>query len=142
MYSSKLLNLIRTFNEKEQSQLLKFVRFNNKSNGYNIVLLEQILKESPYFTSEKLKKEEVFKQVYPKKTKYNDVVLRRCMSRLFYLCEDFVVHLKVQEDERVKQLYLMEYYEENKMEQHFGGVLRKWKHKEEGKVAVGDRFFL
>lgn len=111
MHNSKLLDLIKTFDSKEQRQLLKFVRFSNKGDGNTIVLLEHILKGAPEFKSPKLKKEMIFKKVYPKKSAYNDVVLRRCMSRLFYLCEDYIVYLKGQQDERARQLALMQYYE-------------------------------
>lgn len=142
MHNSKLIELIATFETKERNQLLKFVRFHNKNDGQSILLLEYIIKVAPAFNSARLEKQKVFKALFPKRSTYDDVAVRRSMSRLFTLCEDFIIYRHSQNDERHRQVELMKFYGDQKLDRHFGTVLKSWRKNAQKELLINDSYFL
>lgn len=140
MHDSKLLELIKNLEAKEFKQLSKFIRFTNKNDNQTIVLLDHILRIAPKFDSKRLGKEKIFEVVFPNQD-YNDVLLRRCMSRLLKLCEDYIVYNRVKSNPRQRQIELMTFYGEKKLERHFSGTLRAWKQKVQKNPVIDHAFF-
>lgn len=140
MHKSKLLEIIQALDERDYKPLLKFVNSNNKSEGQTTLLLKHILKSGSDFKSKKLTKEKTFKVVFPDK-EYNDVLMRRCMSRLFQMCEDYVVSSRVLENKQRRKLELLTFYGEKKLDRHFSNLLRNWKQGQLSDTIIDDLFF-
>ncbi|MEO8664049.1 MAG: hypothetical protein ABI462_01020 [Ignavibacteria bacterium] len=90
MLKSSLLEIIRTFTKEELKSFEDFVRspyFNKKENV--IKLFFEIKKYAPNFTEEKLKKEKVWKALFPK-AKYNYGILKNIIHDLNKLAEKFI----------------------------------------------------
>jgi len=141
MHNSKLLELIKAFDSRERKQLIAFVHCYNRSDSYSIVLLEYILKVAPNFESKRLSKEKVFKTVFPQKPDYNDLVMRRCMSRLFQLCEEYIIYLNIQSNKHIREIELLNFYEDRQLDSHFKNTLQSWRKKSKKEELVDDLHF-
>ena len=76
--------------EEELQQFSDFLRspFHNKNKNV-IQLFEIIKKHYPFFKSDKIVKEKIFKKLFPGR-KYNDVVMRILISDLIKLSEEYL----------------------------------------------------
>ena len=141
MKDSKLLDIIRNLTAKELKQLSKFVQSPiHNSNQVVIDLLDHILKVSPSKQSSLLDKHIVFAKLFPN-TKYNDTYMRRVMSDLFKVCEEFVAWSRYQENKEFQQLELLRFYREKKLDKHFSAILRKLKKDESEAESLDDHYF-
>lgn len=98
MQSHIAIELIKTLNENELKRFGEFVSspFFNKREVL-IRLFEIILKHAPDFSSPALKKENLYKKLFPGK-KYNEQTLRSRMSELTALIKEFLIEVNFKED--------------------------------------------
>jgi hypothetical protein len=91
MYTHQLIELLKTFSEKELMKLFKFLNSPYFNNSKRIIALFQILKKNyPEFESRSFTRENIFKSIY-KKAEYNDSTFRNLMSDLLKLTLKFVM---------------------------------------------------
>lgn len=110
MHNSKLIKILKTLSPEEFRLLKKFLRspFYNYTNSL-VDLYEILRKYYPKFDSPRLKKEKVFERLFPD-TSYNDKKMRHTLSECTLLVEEFLVALKLREDQQLKKRILTEAY--------------------------------
>ncbi|MBX7044274.1 MAG: hypothetical protein K1X86_00430 [Ignavibacteria bacterium] len=98
MHTHIAIELLKTFNDEELNRFGDFVRspFFNKREAV-IKLFDLISKHSPEYTSSALKKENIYKKIFPGK-KYNEQTLRSRMSELSALIKTFMIEVNFKED--------------------------------------------
>lgn len=107
MHASKLFTLLRGLRPEEIHWFQKFLKspfYNNAgANAFTIRLFELIKKYLPELDSSKLKKEKVFKKLFPNE-KFNVQKLRKVMFELANLTEEFFItmHLRNKDFQRKK----------------------------------------
>lgn len=91
MFKHNLFNLLKTFNESEINKFHEYLisPYFNHSNKM-ITLFEKIIKYYPEFNKEDLTKEYFCQSFYPKHN-YVDSELRKDLSHLLKLSEDFLI---------------------------------------------------
>ena len=89
MNESQFLNAYKTLSKKEAKDFMRLVQspFDNRDNDL-IRLLSYVELESPDFAENKLRKEVLFKKLFPKE-KYNDQVMRELLVKLLKRLYDF-----------------------------------------------------
>ena len=110
MHNSKLIKILKTLSPEEFRLLKKFLRspFYNYTS-YLIELYELLRKYYPAFDSPKLKKELVFERLFPN-TPFNNKKMRHTLSEFTLLAEEFLVALKIREEQFLKKKLLTEAY--------------------------------
>lgn len=112
MINSRLIDVFRTFTPKELKEFSDFVcsPFFNKNS--NVIRLFEIIKKNyPEFDADKMKKERVFKKIFPGKT-YKDNTMRLLMYYLFEVVEKYLAYIHFSKDVYVfKDNLLYELYE-------------------------------
>ncbi len=92
-----LFKLLSTFSDLEWSEFEKFVASPYFNQGRNYGSLMKILrKHRPQFTSTVLKKEILYKKLYPGK-QYKESVMYSTFSRLYAIAEEFIVQLEMRD---------------------------------------------
>ncbi len=98
MQQSKLLTLLRHFNEGELAQFDKFLSspyFNQSEKLLKFFRL--IMNYKPLFESTNLEKEKLYKALHRKKH-YNDTTMRQMITDLFKLAKTFLAHEGLEKD--------------------------------------------
>lgn len=99
MQDSKLILLLKTFNKEDWRWFRKFLLspyFNNRKELIN--LFDYLRSQSPDFPLASLKKEKVFKKVFPKEA-FNEKQLSYSMSYLLTQAEQFLTQRKFEESQ-------------------------------------------
>jgi len=99
MYSSKLISLLKTFSKAEFNEFAKFVASPFHSRGRNLLPLFKFLKKYyPEFTNKKIDIESAYKTIYPGRA-YNMPVMRKLVSELEKMGEDYLVQINVRNND-------------------------------------------
>lgn len=95
MQNTRLIELLRTFKEKELQGLEEFIssKFFNK-NPQIIELFSHIKTHYPDFNSDDLIKQNLYTKIYGKK-KYNDEVMRTLISGLMKLAKKYLIQIEL-----------------------------------------------
>jgi hypothetical protein len=98
MENSKLAEVLRTFSKDELKEFEKLVVspfFNNDKNS--VLLLKELKKFHPGFSSKNLTKENLFSRIYPGK-KYNDQVMKNAISILMKMCNEYFFEVNLRKE--------------------------------------------
>jgi len=107
MKSAKLVELLRTFKEKEFLSLENFVSSPYFNKNENVVKLFSILKNYfPDFEHDDLVKEKIFVKIFGKK-KYDDEKMRTLISALMKLIKKYLIQLELEERKWDGDIYLI-----------------------------------
>ncbi len=107
MNKTKLISILKSFSKPEMSKFSFFVRvFYAAGNGKILKLLREIVKYYPKFENENFTKELLFKKVYNQK-KYNDATMRKLISYLTAVVEEFLIYISVKKDAFASDLHLL-----------------------------------
>lgn len=92
MNNSKLLNVLRKLSTRVQHRFYEYVctPFFNKHQP-TILLLEFLMQHAPDFDLDKIKKEVVFRCIYPQK-KFSEIQLNYVVSKLLNLLSEFLAY--------------------------------------------------
>jgi len=126
MHESKLLVLLKTIKEENHASLVDFFNspyFNRNEKLTN--LLEHILQFGPDYLSAKLSKEFCYKLLYPERN-FEDVKIRRLMSKTLKLLEQFIIHTRVEQDEATQHKLFTDYCIERELETFFKSKVQSW----------------
>lgn len=107
MKNTKLIEILRTFSKEEFRLFGKFVEspyFNGRSEM--IRFYESIKKGYPEFNGKQFQKNEIFKKVYPRFV-YKDSLMRKLISGLTKLSEEFLIQRAFRKEDFDKQKYLL-----------------------------------
>ena len=106
MHNNKLLKLLSNFSQDEIAQLSKFVRSPFYNTNPTQVRFFDLLKSAyPTFDQPKLKKERVFKKLYPDKA-FNYAVFGNLVSSMYQMAEKCLLALYM-EKKKPKQVEMM-----------------------------------
>ena len=119
MQRSKLITLIKTFNNNEIRSFRDFVStpFFNKEKALQ-KLADYISKYHPNFDKPEIEKEKVFLYLYPGK-KYSDGLMRNTTSDLLSLAEEFLIIKNLKAHGFRKDILLLEELKNRKLQDHF-----------------------
>lgn len=108
MHNTRLIELLRTFKEKEFLGLEDFVtsKYFNKHEDITKLFLA-IKKFYPQFESKDLAKQFVFSEVFGKK-RYDDEKMRTLISNLMKLVKRFLIQLELEKKAPYANLFLLE----------------------------------
>ena len=141
MYDSKLMDLLRLLSLKELKELKKFVESPvHNGNKAATALYEFIFNTAPQFRPKALEKESAFAFVFPN-TPFNSTNMRRCMSDLFAICEEFIGWNEYQKNRKSHHLNLLTFYRKKKLDKHFDTSLRKLRKMEEDDNLLDEQNF-
>ncbi|MEM9823245.1 MAG: hypothetical protein AAF985_19345 [Bacteroidota bacterium] len=119
MKSPKLYRLLRVLDRPMLKQFRRFLNSPYHNTNTILVSLFDILKKHhPTFAKEKLKKEKLFKKLYPQKV-FSDKRIRDLMSLLSLCLEDFLVHESLRADQQKKQWLLMQAFDRYHLQSFF-----------------------
>lgn len=132
MNKSNLFKIISTFSSKEIKEFGDFVQspFFNK-NESTIKLYEYIRKVYPDLSKEKMKKELVFKILFPG-ADYNDGFMRTIIFNLNTLAEDFLTYVNFKNDKARYGIIMLEELNKRKLDKLL------LKHVDEVEMEVAD----
>ena len=107
MQHTKLISILRSFSQAELKSFEKFISFPHHSGWRNALpLFIEIKKHYPGFDDRELTREKLYEKVYPGKP-YDDSRMRKQMSYLYKVAEDFLVIQELGEREAERSLLLM-----------------------------------
>lgn len=107
MKSTKLIELLRAFKEKEFLSLENFVASPYFNKNENIIKLFSILKNYyPDFENEEIEKEIIFGKIFGRK-KYDDEKMRTLISALMKLIKKYLVQIELEQRKWESDLYLL-----------------------------------
>lgn len=125
MDNSKLIDLLRTFSTKELREMGEFIHspFFNK-NEELARFYDQLRKLAPNFPEKKLKREYVFKQLYPRQP-YDDKQLNYLMSFTLKLAEQYIGYTHFKQSDVLEKVHIMSSYDERNLEKHYQFILNQ-----------------
>lgn len=107
MENTRIIELLKTFSEKEMNGMSDFVASGYFNQNENVVKLFSILKKYyPEFESEMLSKEKVFLKIFGK-NKYNDEKMRTLISNLTKLCKKYLIQIDIESKGEGINLHLL-----------------------------------
>ncbi|MBP6663913.1 MAG: hypothetical protein KA168_01345 [Chitinophagales bacterium] len=125
MENSKLLSVLRCFDNKQLQSLHDFVASPYFNKRREIVLFyEHLLQSSPDFKGAKVQKEAAYAGIYGLDDPYNEKQMGYLMSDLFALIERFLAIERDSQNEMNQYRLLLEIYQEWTVEKPFHHVLR------------------
>ena len=119
MQRSLIFRLFQSLNPKELRDLKRFVRspFHNKREDV-IALFDFLAKQWPYKPPDKLKKELVFKQLFPRKAFDKKYFYHLC-SFLKKIVEDYLIYQGIQSKKVKREIVLLQMYRQKGLARHF-----------------------
>ncbi len=127
MLSNKLISLLENFSKHDLNRFDKYLRSPVINENQDLIRLFQIVdkalrsKKEQY--AEQLKKKDVWKQLYGKKS-YKDSRLRRLNSELTRHAYGFIAWRVYQSDPVREQILLLPWLDKHHLNKHFNGVVR------------------
>ncbi|RPI17545.1 MAG: hypothetical protein EHM58_08710 [Ignavibacteriae bacterium] len=125
MIKSKLFEILKTFTAEELKGFRDFVHspFHNRNKKVRI-LYEIIKKYIPDFENDMLKKEKLYRLLYPGKP-YNDVVMRILISDLLKLSEEYLAYQNYRKNSINEKKFLLDELKNRKLDSLFRKNLRQ-----------------
>ncbi len=146
MLSDKLVSLLFTFSKSKLNNFKKYLSSPFFNENQDLINLFNQINQQLQFTNNNngkglpyLKKEEVWKKLFPKK-KYADVQLRRLCSDLTKMAHGFLAYNQFKNTPFQEQTYLLSAINDPGLNKHFTGVVRQTRDMQE-KVGFRDDDF-
>ena len=123
MHNSKLIKILQAFSPAEIKDFRKFIdsSYFNKEGTYIVRLFDELKRFYPEFTGDGLSKERLFKNLYKEKT-YNDVLMRKAVSALIKLAEEFLRYKAFKESGLESELLFIRKLREKRLDKLFESV--------------------
>lgn len=126
MYNSKLIEAIKLIPIKKTKKLVEFVNTPYFNKDKKVVdLVKYIIKFAPDYMHTKLSKTTCYSKIFPKE-KFDDLKIRRLMSKSFKLVEEFIVVEEVDKSPMVKRQVLTKFYAKNQHTTFFYNQTDAW----------------
>lgn len=116
MEKSRVIDILKTFSKEEIKSFKDFVNspFFNRNKSV-IRLFDIVRKSSPGFNSAVIRKENIYKKIFPGKT-YNDIVMRILISDLLKLAEEFLAYSRYIKTPIIEKKLLLEELKERNLD--------------------------
>ena len=142
MVKSKAIDILRSLSKDELKQFRNFVLSPVHNKNRNVIkLLELTRKYAPEYNSPMLKKEVLFKKLFPGK-KYSDIVMRILLSDFLKLAEEFLAYQYFKKDQFTEKIYLLRELKERKLKSLFKKHIKETDSDYAGKKAANSDYFL
>jgi hypothetical protein len=107
IFKTKLISILKTFSKGELVKFKSFAgSYYESSDGKILRLLDEVIKYYPEFENKSITKKQLFAVIYPKQ-RYNDATIRKLISYLTKLAEEYLIHQNVKRDNFAKDLHLL-----------------------------------
>ena len=133
MQYSRLLEVFNSFPRREIKEISKFVHSPYFNQNASVSQLFDYLKSCKFELNVPPEKEKAFQAAYPKET-YQDSKLRKCMSLLMRVLEQYLACNRFFKNETRVKIELSEAYRHLNLSKHFNQTLRDLKEKQKEKV--------
>lgn len=140
MLSSSLIEILKTFTKDDLKLFEEFILspyFNKKSPS--VKLFRIIKKYAPEYKDERLKREEIWKVIFPGKS-FNYGVMKNLIFHLQKLANDYLIHQKLMQKDFMSRLCFLEILSEKNLDQHFEKNVKFYRESLKNK-KVDDNFF-
>ena len=125
MDNSKLVILLKSFDSKELRAFKDFVSSPFFNKNEELTLFYAYLKKiAPHFPLKKIKREEVYKAVFPKRA-YDEKHLNYLMSFLLKLAEQFIGHQKYMQSGILPEYHILASCIERDLEKNYANIYSK-----------------
>jgi hypothetical protein len=142
MIKSSSIEILKSLEASEFSELGKFIRSAYFNTNENIITLYDVLKKYyPTFESKNLTKEKVHRKIFPKR-KYNDDTMRKLLSILQKLTEDFLSHSSLKIKNFEYKTMLLEKLDSKKQDRLFEKELGELELKCKPVRNIEDEYFI
>lgn len=124
MQQRKIIQVLRSFSNKELKTLEKFVAspyFNE--NQYIVNLFDFLKKYAPKFSSSQLTTENAFYYVYPREV-YKEQTITKLLSKLYKIIEAFIAHDMYEKQAVVQKINIMDYHNNRLLFKFFPSQLK------------------
>lgn len=119
MNNSKLIQILKTFSEKEWSVFEKFAAFPFFNKGRNFLPLLKVLKKFyPDFSSPKLTKQYVYGRLYRGRN-YNDNTMKNSISGLLAIVKEFLIQTELNKDGFERRMHLLKEFSSRRINPMF-----------------------
>ncbi len=126
MVNNKVINSLKTLNAEEFKRFGLFLESPFFNTNPSIVKLYNILRNYyPAFESRNLRKEKVFKILYPGSS-YKDGTIRNLLSDLAFLLQRFLMQSDFEMDSNEKYIRLLRQLDERRINGWFTGIIKKF----------------
>lgn len=117
---AKFIILLSSFSKDEVGEFIKFLEspYCNRKGLYLVKAFNEIKKFHPVYNSAQFTRENIFNALYPKK-EYNDVLMRKILSELQKLGEEFLASIKTKDFDFHYEMKLLSSYRERKLDKFF-----------------------
>lgn len=124
MENSQLIFILRTFDKKEIREIRKWIQSPAHNQREDVSDLYDYLTDGDrLFSDGQLKKEKVFKKIFPKTT-FDDAKLRQTIFFLLKTVEDYLVYQEMKSDEVGERLALARVYRKRNLDKPFRRNIR------------------
>ncbi|MEZ4888859.1 MAG: hypothetical protein R3E32_29300 [Chitinophagales bacterium] len=125
MHQRKIIQVLRSFSNKELKSLEKFILSPYFNENQHIVNLFDFLKQyAPKFTSPHLTPEYAFFYVYPKEV-YKEQTITKLLSKLYKLMETFIAHEMYDKQAVVQKINILDYHNNRLLFKFFPSQLKE-----------------
>ena len=125
MHGSNLLDILRAMDKKEIERFTKFVNSSYFNTSIaSAVLYNKLMEFYPEFGKEDIKKEALFKKIY-KNRSYNDVLMRKSISTIIKLSEQYLSVKRYRENRGENHINLLRELNERNLDIQFNENLKK-----------------
>ncbi len=141
METSKLLQLLKSFNKNEWRLCSKFIRspyFNEQKKV--IALFDYLQDAAPRFAKKRIEKEVVFQHLHPNET-YRSIRIRQLMSSLCGLIESFLIQEEYKKDKKHEQLQLAKAYRQRSLTKLFDRTIRDLQESQQKQISKNADYF-
>ncbi|MCB0722899.1 MAG: hypothetical protein KDC42_11395 [Ignavibacteriae bacterium] len=122
MENTKLTSLFKTFTPSEFKEFEKFLSSPFHSGDRNLKPLFEIVKKYyPKFDDPKFTKEETFRVLYPDE-KFDEARIRKLMSFLLKMGEDYLVAIALRNDKYERNFLLLKEFRERELDTPYKGL--------------------
>jgi hypothetical protein len=142
LLKSKFIDVVKTFSPGELKQFRDFLRSPFHNTNKNVIKMFEIVRmQAPQYNSLQLKKENVFKKLYPGK-KYSDVVMRILISDSMRLSEEFLAYSRFSLEPMEEKVLLLKEYSSRNLNSLFETTLKRSELKLTESSISSDVYFL
>ncbi len=127
MFSDKLLSLLQSFSKIDLNRFEKYLSspfFNENEDQLRLFHTLNLYIRDNTPDKKALRKQEVWKKLFPKKT-YNDTLLRRICSDMTQLALNFLALKSFKQKSLLSDTITLSAVNQPKLSKHFNGILRK-----------------
>ena len=122
MIDSKIIHVIKIFSAIELKKLGRFLVFTSE-NEQMLKFYRHIIHYYPFFESDEIKKEFVFKKLFPKQ-KYDDIKMRHLISGLNKIIYSYFEFEEIQQDKLIANHLLLNGFRKRNLSFQFESLLK------------------